>query len=151
MQMDGIVRSLTSPHVPKIRFLCYLGRKKRSENKSSDFCDYKRWTRTPIEDASLRSRDSLHIRTPYCRRKMLVSLVVLGLLASASAQVNLLHGPLLTGATSFTFIVSTSTVVKPSPCYVTSGEVSQCRRRRGIEELPIIKEVEKIAPSEVVG
>ena len=56
--------------------------------------------------------------------------------------------PLFSTATSFTLELTTTTLTKQTPCYVTSGDVSQCRRKRGIQESPQISE---IAASAVVG
>ncbi|XP_057378560.2 uncharacterized protein LOC130700528 [Daphnia carinata] len=64
------------------------------------------------------------------------------------------EGPLFQGATSFTFEILTTTLIKPTPCYVTSASVSQCRRKRGVEEKPRIISFDDdldIAPSAVIG
>ncbi|KAK4012585.1 hypothetical protein OUZ56_024825 [Daphnia magna] len=86
--------------------------------------------------------------------KMFVLLALAGLLSSAWASINLHDGPLLAGETSFTFEVTTSTFEKKTTCYVTSGVVSQCRRKRGMEEKPeVIESYDnlEIAPSAVLG
>lgn len=82
------------------------------------------------------------------------SLVLFFVVASARASL-ILHGqPLFNGVTSFTFQVATLTLTKPTVCYVTSDGVSQCRRRRGIEEKPRIIQFDDdsfdIAPSPVL-
>ncbi|XP_046453915.1 elastin-like [Daphnia pulex] len=77
---------------------------------------------------------------------------LIGLLSFSWAQVNLLAGnPLLQGATSYTFSVLTTTKTKPTSCYVTSGSVSQCRRKRGIDEKPQLLQFDDfiISPSTV--
>ncbi|XP_045036332.1 uncharacterized protein LOC116932608 [Daphnia magna] len=64
------------------------------------------------------------------------------------------EGPLFQDATSFTFDISTSTLIKPTPCYITSDSVSQCRRKRGVEEKPRIIHFDDdldVAPSAVIG
>ena len=86
--------------------------------------------------------------------KLSTFLLLVICLQSTRAQIDLLGGgPLLSGATSFTFVISTTTVTKPTPCFVTSGDVSQCRRKRGLEEKPqIVQHADSpIAPSPVVG
>ena len=86
--------------------------------------------------------------------KLSAFLLLVICLQSTRAQIDLLGGgPLLSGATSFTFVISTTTVTKPTPCFVTSGDVSQCRRKRGLEEKPqIVQHADSpIAPSPVVG
>ena len=57
------------------------------------------------------------------------------------------------GATTFTLETMTTTLTKPTPCFITSGDVSQCRRKRGLEEKPQIVEFEDldIVPSVIVG
>ncbi|EFX85914.1 hypothetical protein DAPPUDRAFT_237437 [Daphnia pulex] len=77
---------------------------------------------------------------------------LVGLLAFSWAQVNLLAGnPLLQGATSYTVCVLTTTKTKPTSCYVTAGSVSQCRRKRGIDEKPQLLQFDDfiISPSTV--
>lgn len=82
---------------------------------------------------------------------MFALVFLLALQSSAWAQIQLLHGPLLTGATSFTISTTTSTVIKQTPCYIRENDrISECRRRRGIEEQPQIQFLRsKIAPSAV--
>jgi hypothetical protein len=76
----------------------------------------------------------------------------MGSTSSAFARINLHDGPLFSGATSFTLELETRTLTKPTPCFVTSGDVSQCRRKRGIEENPkIVSHHSDLAPSAVVG
>lgn len=88
------------------------------------------------------------------KMKVLALLFFLALHQSSAWANLILHGqPLFTGATSFTFEVFTSTLTKPTVCYITSDEVSQCRRRRGIEEKPRIIQFHSdfgIAPSAVL-
>ena len=108
-------------------------------------------------------RMTLSFADSYCqlvqdsRTKMLASqftVVIFFVAFQSSVRASLvLHGqPLLTGVTEFTFEVTTSTLKKATPCYVTSGVVSQCRRKRGMEEEPRIQsEGLDIKPSEVTG
>ncbi|XP_046656457.1 elastin-like isoform X2 [Daphnia pulicaria] len=77
---------------------------------------------------------------------------LIGLLSFSWAQFNLLAGnPLLQGVTSYTFSMVTTTKTKPTSCYVTSGGVSQCRRKRGIDEKPQLLQFDDfiISPSTV--
>ena len=77
-----------------------------------------------------------------------------GLFSFSWAQINLLAGnPLLQGATSYTFLMSTTTKTKPTSCYIKSGIVSQCRRKRGIVERPQLIQFDDliISPSAVNG
>ena len=62
----------------------------------------------------------------------------------AKAQINA-FSPLLTPVTSFEIETITSTVVKPTVCFITNGQVSACRRRRGVLEEP-----EFINPSPII-
>ena len=72
--------------------------------------------------------------------------------SSVLASLNLHGQPLFSGVTEFTFEVATSTLTKATPCYITEGKVSQCRRKRGMEEKPQIQsEGLDIAPSAVMG
>ena len=49
------------------------------------------------------------------------------------------NGPLLSTVTHYNIVTNTFTVTKAKPCYMTTGwNVSKCRRRRGIEEQPLI-------------
>jgi len=85
--------------------------------------------------------------------KIPILLILIGLTSSALASLNLHGQPLLSGLTSFTLEVETMTSTKGTPCYVTSGEVSQCRRKRGMEERPFILRFDndyEIVPSAVV-
>lgn len=85
---------------------------------------------------------------------MLVILALIGLFSSAWASLNLHGTPLFSGETSFTFVKETSTVTKSTTCYVTSGDVTQCRRKRGMEEKPEIAQMYgdfQIVPSAVLG
>jgi hypothetical protein len=69
------------------------------------------------------------------------------------AHLNLHGQPLFNGATSFTLEISTSTLTKPTVCFITNDGVSRCRRRRGIEEKPQIIQFNSdfgIAPSTVL-
>jgi hypothetical protein len=81
---------------------------------------------------------------------MFVILVLIGLMSSTLASFNPHEGPLLSGVTSYTIATERTTTIKPTICYVTTGQVTQCRRKRGIEEKPIQYKL-KIAPSSVVG
>lgn len=81
---------------------------------------------------------------------MFALVFLLAFQSSAWAQIQLLDGPLLTGATSFTISTITSTVVKQTPCYIKDFNIPECRRRRGIEEQPEIQFLRsQIAPSAV--
>nr|CAH0101193.1 unnamed protein product [Daphnia galeata] len=72
--------------------------------------------------------------------------------SSVLASLNLHGQPLFSGVTEFTFEVATSTLTKATPCYITEGKISQCRRKRGMEEKPQIQlEGLDIAPSAVMG
>ncbi|EFX85983.1 hypothetical protein DAPPUDRAFT_237268 [Daphnia pulex] len=85
--------------------------------------------------------------------KLSILLVLIVSMSSALASLNLHGQPLLSGLTSFTLELETITSIKPTPCYVTSGQVSQCRRKRGMEERPFILHFDneyKIMPSAVV-
>ncbi|EFX85958.1 hypothetical protein DAPPUDRAFT_308998 [Daphnia pulex] len=87
--------------------------------------------------------------------KLLVLLAVVALqLSTCSAQEFSIFGPLFSGVTSFTMVTSTSTLTKPTPCFITSGRnVTACRRKRGIEEKSEIIQFdeEEFAPSVVMG
>jgi hypothetical protein len=59
----------------------------------------------------------------------------------------------LSRVTSFTLTIKKSTLTKPTTCFITSGQVSQCRRKRGMEEKPLIikfDEDDVIVPSAVM-
>uniref|UniRef100_A0A0P5N3Q1 Uncharacterized protein n=1 Tax=Daphnia magna TaxID=35525 RepID=A0A0P5N3Q1_9CRUS len=83
----------------------------------------------------------------------LVSFLIGCCVSSAWASLNLHGEPLLSGLTSFTIVVETKTVEKQTTCYITSGVVNQCRRKRGIEEKPEFVQDEglEIQPSAVFG
>lgn len=70
--------------------------------------------------------------------------------SSVLAKINLHGEPLFTGVTSFSFDIYTSTTIKPTPCFVTAGVVTPCRRKRGINERPHFVYSE-ISPSSVIG
>ncbi len=57
---------------------------------------------------------------------------------SAWAHIQLHGQPLFTEATSVIFEIATWTSTKPTVCFITNDEISQCRRRRGIQEEPEI-------------
>lgn len=85
--------------------------------------------------------------------KLSILAFVIGL-RSIQAQIELFGDePLLTGATSFTFVISTKTLIKPTPCFVSHSNVSQCRRKRGFEEKPELIQFDEpeFVPSAVVG
>jgi hypothetical protein len=84
---------------------------------------------------------------------MFVVLILIGLTCSAWASLNLHGQPLLSGATSFTLEIETVNATKPTTCYTTSGQVTQCRRKRGMEEKPMqfLEGELKIVPSAVIG
>ncbi|XP_057378528.1 uncharacterized protein LOC130700492 [Daphnia carinata] len=84
---------------------------------------------------------------------MFAYLFLAGLLSSTWASINLHEGPLLPPATAFTFEVASTILFKPETCYITSGLVSQCRRKRGMEERPSIIQFDddlEVAPSAVL-
>ncbi|KAK4012584.1 hypothetical protein OUZ56_024824 [Daphnia magna] len=70
--------------------------------------------------------------------------------SSVLANINLHGEPLFTSVTSFSFDIYTSTTIKPTPCFVTAGVVTPCRRKRGINERPHFVYSE-ISPSSVIG
>ncbi|XP_046657532.1 uncharacterized protein LOC124350749 [Daphnia pulicaria] len=85
--------------------------------------------------------------------KFLVAICFVAFQSSSVGRASLiLHGtPLLSPVTEFTFEVATSTLIKGTNCYITSGEVSQCRRKRGMVEQPqIVADEMDIQPSEVL-
>lgn len=67
----------------------------------------------------------------------------------AWAQVD--NDPLLPPTTRFDIATSISTITKHTTCYITSGSISECRRKRGIQEKPEIIQFPEpnITPSEV--
>lgn len=83
--------------------------------------------------------------------KVLVVFLFVAFQSSVKASL-ILHGqPLFSGVTSFTLEIATKSVNKTESCYVTQGKVSQCRRKRGMEEKPEIQsEGLDIAPSAVM-
>jgi len=84
--------------------------------------------------------------------KLSIVLILIGLTSSALARFNLHGQPLLSGVTSFTLEVEQWTLVKPTTCYITSGQVTQCRRKRGMVEKPIQYDGKgKIVPTAVIG
>jgi hypothetical protein len=84
-----------------------------------------------------------------CQMLLVVGLFLIG--SCSCSQV--LDGPLFSGVTSFTVTAETSTVTKATPCFITFTSVSQCRRKRGIEERPLIIQEDnwEITPSAVIG
>ncbi len=90
--------------------------------------------------------------------QMLILLVLIGSMSAASASFNPHGQPLLSAVTSYTFTVMTTSTIKTMYCYTTEGEVTRCRRKRGIEESPLIlaavpdvSKDEPINPSNVLG
>ncbi|EFX85985.1 hypothetical protein DAPPUDRAFT_308992 [Daphnia pulex] len=91
--------------------------------------------------------------------QMLILLVVLiGSMSAALASFNPHGQPLLSAVTSYTFTVMTTSTIKTMYCYTTEGQVTRCRRKRGIEESPLIlaavpdvSKDEPINPSNVLG
>ncbi|XP_057378404.1 uncharacterized protein LOC130700375 [Daphnia carinata] len=79
-----------------------------------------------------------------------VSFLIVCCVSSAWASLNLHGAPLLEGLTSYTIEVKTSQVTKKHTCYITSGVVTQCRRKRGMEEKIEYGDFE-IQPSAVIG
>ncbi|XP_057378512.2 uncharacterized protein LOC130700477 [Daphnia carinata] len=82
---------------------------------------------------------------------LLIQFFLIVLQSSSQAQIHL-SGPLLPEMTSLEFVGERLTVMKPTVCFISSGEVSRCRRKRGIEEKPHIIEFDnqKLSPSEVI-
>ncbi len=84
--------------------------------------------------------------------QMLILLVLIGSMSAALASFNPHGQPLFSAVTSYTFTVVTTNTTKKMSCYTTEGQVSQCRRKRGIEEKPILLNRNwPIAPSAVIG
>ena len=83
----------------------------------------------------------------------MVGFVLFLIAFQSSSGVQMLDGPLLNGATWFAVTAETSTLVQPTPCFITFDSVSQCRRKRGIEERPMIIQNDNwdFAPSAVIG
>ena len=63
---------------------------------------------------------------------------------NTKAQINV-FSPLLKPVTSFEIETLTSTIIQPTVCFITSGDVSTCRRRRGVLEEPDV-----INPSTII-
>jgi hypothetical protein len=55
----------------------------------------------------------------------------------SKTQINI-FSPLLSPVTTVELQTITTTSIKPTPCFITSGEVSVCRKRRGKQEEPVI-------------
>lgn len=105
-------------------------------------------TKLCLSDSSRLNQSSLEVFS-----KMFAFLFLAGLFSSTWASLNLHDGPLLPPATAFTFEVTSSVLTKPTTCYITSGMVSQCRRKRGMEERPLIIHFDddlEVAPSAVL-
>ncbi|EFX85778.1 hypothetical protein DAPPUDRAFT_309076 [Daphnia pulex] len=104
--------------------------------------------------ASLSYRHQLVQDQKMLSPTFLVAICFVAFQSSSVGRASLiLHGtPLLSPVTEFTFEVATSTLIKGTNCYITSGQVSQCRRKRGMVEQPEIvsDEVLDIQPSEVL-
>ncbi|XP_046454749.1 uncharacterized protein LOC124202459 [Daphnia pulex] len=84
--------------------------------------------------------------------QMLILLVLIGSMSAALASFNPHGQPLFSAVTSYTFTVVTTNTTKKMSCYTTEGQVSQCRRKRGIEEKPILLNRNwPISPSAVIG
>ncbi|EFX85989.1 hypothetical protein DAPPUDRAFT_313564 [Daphnia pulex] len=87
---------------------------------------------------------------------MLSTLIVyfIGFQSVIGAQIHFGGQPLFSGVTLLTFEVSTSFRFQPTVCFISSGKVSQCRRKRGIEEKPHMVQfgdLDSIIPSAVIG
>ncbi|XP_046657377.1 mucin-5AC-like isoform X2 [Daphnia pulicaria] len=81
-----------------------------------------------------------------------ILLGLIGLMSPALASLSLHGQPLLSGVTSYALAIEQLTKIKPTTCYITEGEVTQCRRKRGMVERPIQYNGKgKIVPSAVVG
>ncbi|XP_046454640.1 mucin-5AC-like isoform X2 [Daphnia pulex] len=81
-----------------------------------------------------------------------ILLALIGLMSPALASLSLHGQPLLSGVTSYALAIEQLTKIKPTTCYITEGEVTQCRRKRGMVERPIQYNGKgKIVPSTVVG
>ncbi len=117
------------------------------------------YLQTLCSSFTLFSRSSLIIIVMYFTvPKLCIQLLLLVALQSStcSAQAFSIFGPLFDGVTSFTLVTSTTTSTKPTPCFITAGKnVTQCRRKRGIEEKQQIihfdAEDKFITPSAVMG
>lgn len=72
---------------------------------------------------------------------------------STSAQLSI-NGPLLTDSTIVQVSTTISTSVKGTPCFTTVAPVTECRRKRGIEEKALIikfdEDSQDIDPSQVL-
>ncbi|XP_046454704.1 uncharacterized protein LOC124202402 [Daphnia pulex] len=86
--------------------------------------------------------------------KISILLILIGSMSSALASFNPHGQPLFSTVTSYTLEIAKVTVNKSTPCYITEGQVTQCRRKRGMEERPLIlqfdNDYDAIAPSAVV-
>ena len=130
------------------------------ENKSHDEFEtfhrsgYKRTDKCPLQGVVTRRllRGLIHLFfTSLNKMKVSILFFFIAIQSSAWAHINFHGQPLLTGATSFTYEISTWTSTKPTVCFVTNDRVSQCRRRRGIEETPqMIGFHGDVAPSQVL-
>lgn len=74
---------------------------------------------------------------------------------SASADL-VLSGPLLPVSVDVAVSTSTVTIVRGTPCFTTTAPVTECRRRRGIQERAIVysdnisSEDVAISPSQIL-
>lgn len=89
------------------------------------------------------------------QQQISILLILIGSMSSALASLNLHGQPLFSTVTTYTLEMATVTVNKSTPCYITEGQVTQCRRKRGMEERPLILQFDNdyydaIAPSAVV-
>ncbi|XP_046657471.1 mucin-21-like isoform X2 [Daphnia pulicaria] len=89
------------------------------------------------------------------QQQISILLILIGSMSSAIASLNLHGQPLFSTVTTYTLEMATVTVNKSTPCYITEGQVTQCRRKRGMEERPLILQFDNdyydaIAPSAVV-
>ena len=87
---------------------------------------------------------------------MLLTLICffIGFQSVIGAHIHIGNKPIFSGVTLFSFSIETSTVFRPTTCFISSGQVSQCRRKRGIEEKPhIVVPIDRdsIIPSAVIG
>ena len=136
-----------------------LDHHKKGKKQMRHFAGIKRRETIPIkkhfhsESRTIRIHSKLNsLIYKMLSTKLLVVFFFVTFQSSVLASLNLHGQPLFSGVTEFTFEVATSTLTKRTPCYITEGQVSQCRKKRGMEEKPQIQsEGLDIEPSAVMG
>jgi hypothetical protein len=109
-------------------------------------------THSLVDSYSQYTYSKLSLICKMLSTKVLVVLFCFAFQSSVLASLNLHGQPLFSGVTSFTLATATKIVNKSKSCYTTVGKVSQCRRKRGMEEKPQIQlEGLDIEPSAVMG